>query len=93
MSTEYVGKMLDGQMHGHGKLIYENNEYYEGDFVRGKWSTVGEVRNYRKLDLITRSYLVGKREGQGHYVYSDTSTFKGVTKRIGVIYFYAQLQY
>lgn len=37
MSTEYIGKMLDGQMHGHGKLIYENEEYYEGDFVRGKW--------------------------------------------------------
>ena len=36
MSTEYIGKMLDGQMHGHGKLIYENEEYYEGDFVRGK---------------------------------------------------------
>jgi hypothetical protein len=35
MSTEYVGKMLDGQMHGHGKLIYENDEFYEGDFVRG----------------------------------------------------------
>ena len=35
MSTEYVGKMLDGQMHGHDKLIYENDEFYEGDFVRG----------------------------------------------------------
>ena len=22
-------------MHGHGKLIYENDEFYEGDFVRG----------------------------------------------------------
>lgn len=31
-----MGRMLDGQMHGHGKLTYENEEYYDGDFVRGK---------------------------------------------------------
>ena len=35
MSTEYVGKMFDGQMHGVGRLTYENNEHYNGDFVRG----------------------------------------------------------
>lgn len=92
MSTEYVGKMLDGQMHGHGKLIYENNEYYEGDFVRGKWSASGEVRSNRELDLIIHSYFIGKREGQGHYVYADTSTFKGVTMWIKVVYFYGLLQ-
>ena len=39
MSTEYVGKMLDGQMHGHGKLTYENDESYDGDFVRGDGKT------------------------------------------------------
>ena len=35
MATEYVGKMFDGQMHGVGKLTYENDENYYGDFVRG----------------------------------------------------------
>ena len=35
MATEYVGKMFDGQMHGVGKLTYENDENYHGDFVRG----------------------------------------------------------
>lgn len=83
MSTEYVGKMLDGQMHGHGKLIYENDEYYEGDFVRGK-------KAFSKLMLGTKSVTslantsdimkisVGKRHGQGQYVYADGSTFKGL---------------
>jgi hypothetical protein len=92
MSTEYVGKMLDGQMHGHGKLIYENNEYYEGDFVRGKWSAIGDGRNNRESDLIILSSLIGKREGQGHYVYADTSTFKGVTKWVELIHFLDLLQ-
>ena len=36
MATQYVGKMFDGQMHGPGKLIYENEEYYSGEFVRGE---------------------------------------------------------
>ena len=27
--------MFDGQMHGVGRLTYENNEHYNGDFVRG----------------------------------------------------------
>jgi MORN repeat len=40
MSTEYIGKMFDGQMHGPGKLIYENDEYYSGDFVRGEGARV-----------------------------------------------------
>jgi hypothetical protein len=33
---EYQGQILDGQMHGRGKLIYENNEYYAGEWVRGR---------------------------------------------------------
>lgn len=36
MATQYVGKMFDGQMHGLGKLIYDNEEYYNGDFIRGE---------------------------------------------------------
>ena len=36
MATQYVGKMFDGQMHGPGKLIYENEEYYSGEFIRGE---------------------------------------------------------
>jgi MORN repeat len=43
MSTEYIGKMFDGQMHGPGKLIYENDEYYSGDFVRGEGSRVRKI--------------------------------------------------
>ena len=34
---QYQGQILDGQMHGSGKLTYENGEYYDGDWVRGKW--------------------------------------------------------
>ena len=33
---QYQGQIVDGQMHGSGKLIYENSEFYDGDWVRGK---------------------------------------------------------
>lgn len=45
--SEYIGKMLNGQMNGKGKLIYENGEYYAGDFVNGKRHGQGE---YGKLN-------------------------------------------
>lgn len=33
---QYQGLILDGQMHGFGKLTYDNDEYYEGEWNRGK---------------------------------------------------------
>ena len=32
---QYQGQIMDGQMHGVGKLTYENGEYYDGEWVRG----------------------------------------------------------
>jgi hypothetical protein len=32
---EYQGQILDGQMHGHGKLKYENGEFYDGEWLKG----------------------------------------------------------
>lgn len=32
---QYQGQIVDGQMHGSGKLTYENGEFYDGDWVRG----------------------------------------------------------
>lgn len=49
MSTEYIGKMFDGQMHGPGKLIYENDEYYSGDFVRGEGARIRMIGGLRLL--------------------------------------------
>ena len=32
---KYQGQILDGQMHGEGKLTYDNGEYYDGEWVKG----------------------------------------------------------
>jgi hypothetical protein len=33
---KYQGSILDGFMHGEGRLTYENGEYYDGNWVKGK---------------------------------------------------------
>lgn len=32
---KYQGTILDGQMHGEGKLTYDNGEYYDGEWFKG----------------------------------------------------------
>lgn len=49
--SEYIGKMMNGQMHGPGKLIYENGEHYAGEFVNGK--RYGEGGRVLFLSMIT----------------------------------------
>lgn len=48
---QYQGQILDGQMHGCGKLTYENGEYYDGDWVRGISYAV-EVPLYLLFNII-----------------------------------------
>ena len=33
---QYTGQIFDGLMHGKGRLTYDINHYYDGDWVRGK---------------------------------------------------------
>jgi len=37
---KYQGGILDGQMHGEGKLTYDNGEYYDGEWVKGQWHSM-----------------------------------------------------
>ena len=77
--------MFDGQMHGIGKLTYENDEYYHGDFVRGTAANVTDVlyhSHYQPQQYLiiwnTCNIYQGKRHGLGQYTYSDGSVFKGM---------------
>ena len=33
---QYSGQIVDGQMHGEGRVVYENGEEYSGQWNRGK---------------------------------------------------------
>ena len=43
LTMEYTGKMLDGQMHGQGKLVYENGECYNGEWVKGVYELLPSI--------------------------------------------------
>jgi hypothetical protein len=58
VTMEYTGKMLDGQMHGQGKLVYENGECYNGDWVKGAcFECAGQHRGWSLGVLL--SLMVG----------------------------------
>jgi hypothetical protein len=71
---EYQGQILDGQMHGHGKLKYENGEYYDGEWVKGRL----EKSLFFSIRLRNDLVLIGKRHGKGEYVYNDGTRFIGM---------------
>ena len=33
---QYTGQIVEGLMHGRGRLTYDENHYYDGDWVKGK---------------------------------------------------------
>lgn len=68
---KYQGGILDGQMHGEGKLTYDNGEYYDGEWVKGKMCTTSSFTS-----IIIR-FWVGKRHGRGEYYYSDGTKYIG----------------
>lgn len=74
---KYQGSILDGFMHGDGRLTYENGEYYDGQWVRGLWS----VTSFSLIKLIVFPSipvsLTGKRHGRGEYRYSDGTKYVG----------------
>src|SRR5688572_17134312 len=69
-AMQYQGQILDGQMHGQGKLTYENGEYYDGEWVRGEFV----VSSVPSMFLMIYS---GKRHGRGEYLYNDGSKYIG----------------
>lgn len=79
---QYQGQIMDGQMHGVGKLTYENGEYYDGEWVRGKVYSFALSLFYIPPDNVSRitlayQSLAGKRQGTGEYLYNDGSKYYG----------------
>eukprot|EP01034_Spumella_vulgaris_P023431 gene23431-29649_t len=65
-----IGQILDGQMHGQGKLTYENGEYYDGEWLRG---TIFLASG----DKYVGDWKDGRRHGSGTYFYCDGDRYDG----------------
>ena len=50
--SEYIGTWLEDEQSGHGRKIEMNGDYYEGEFLNGKFHGFGSYFNFHKLLFI-----------------------------------------
>ncbi|XP_073459094.1 MORN repeat-containing protein 1 isoform X1 [Aquarana catesbeiana] len=73
----YEGEWKDGKKHGHGKLLFRDGSYYEGEFVHGEitgnglryWATSG--------NKYSGEFQEGELHGHGVMQYKDGGHYEG----------------
>ncbi len=72
----YYGAVLDGRLHGHGKLLGADGSRYEGEFQKGLRSGRGEL-NTSWGDVYTGEFRDGVMSGQGELRTKEGSVYNG----------------
>lgn len=72
----YRGELLDGQLHGHGRIDYPNGAWYEGEFREGLFNGQGQWRG-ASGDLYTGSFENGLFHGVGVLTYAHGGRYHG----------------
>jgi len=79
-NLSYEGDFLDNKAEGYGKMIYEDGEYYIGEFKNGKLNGNGKMY-YKKGNLkYEGNYVDGKMEGYGKYIFENGEYYIGEFK-------------
>ncbi|KAM5140338.1 MORN repeat-containing protein 1 [Mantella aurantiaca] len=73
----YEGEWEDGKKHGHGKLLFRDGSYYEGEFIHGEitgnglryWATSG--------NFYSGEFHEGELHGHGVMHYRDGGRYEG----------------
>ncbi|XP_074074791.1 MORN repeat-containing protein 1 isoform X2 [Macrotis lagotis] len=73
----YEGEWKDGKKHGHGKLLFKDGSYYEGEFVDGE--IIGKGQRYWSSSGNTYSgeFFLGELQGHGIMMYKDGGKYEG----------------
>ncbi|CAI5782802.1 Hypothetical predicted protein [Podarcis lilfordi] len=74
---QYEGEWKQGRKHGHGKLLFKDGSYYEGEFVDGEikgnglryWASTGNT--------YSGQFLFGELHGHGVIRYADGGKYEG----------------
>lgn len=72
----YHGELLDGRLHGEGRLEYANGAFYEGEFREGLYHGQGTWRG-ASGDTYSGSFVNGLFHGVGVFTYADGSRYHG----------------
>ena len=78
--AHYEGEYFNDKFEGKGKYIYENGEYYEGDWKNGLRNGNGKI--YKKDGLIRYEggFINDKYEGGGQYFWQNNELYIGEFK-------------
>ncbi|KAM9115768.1 MORN repeat-containing protein 1 [Pangshura tecta] len=74
---QYEGEWKQGRKHGHGKLLFKDGSYYEGEFVDGEimgnglryWASTGNT--------YSGQFVSGELHGHGVMQYKDSGKYEG----------------
>ncbi|XP_054439698.1 MORN repeat-containing protein 1 [Pteronotus mesoamericanus] len=77
----YEGEWKGGKTHGHGKLLFKDGSYYEGEFVDGEitgegfrhWATTGNT--------YSGQFVLGEPQGHGVMKYGAGGCYEGALSR------------
>lgn len=68
----YEGFWADGMASGRGKLTFDLGDNYEGQFERGRFHGKG-VMSYTNGDVYDGTYVEGKPQGEGQFMFKEAS--------------------
>lgn len=72
----YHGELLEGLLHGHGRLEYANGAFYEGEFKEGRFHGQGRWRG-ASGDAYSGTFADGLFQGVGVMTFADGSRYHG----------------
>ncbi|XP_053137478.1 MORN repeat-containing protein 1 isoform X2 [Hemicordylus capensis] len=82
----YEGEWKQGKKHGHGKLLFKDGSYYEGEFTDGEivgnglryWASTGHgLLTDKDGQTYQGSYHKNKRHGGGKMVFKNGDEYEG----------------
>lgn len=78
--AHYYGPLVDGQLHGTGRLEWANGGHYEGEFRHGLKHGEGR-KEMPGVALYVGQFQNGLQHGQGRLEWADGSSYEGEFER------------
>nr|XP_038965644.1 MORN repeat-containing protein 1 isoform X7 [Rattus norvegicus] len=73
----YEGEWKGGKKHGHGKLLFKDGSYYEGEFVNGEITGEGYQHWAWSGNTYSGQFVLGEPQGHGIMKYKAGGHYEG----------------
>ncbi|XP_046519191.1 MORN repeat-containing protein 1 isoform X3 [Equus quagga] len=74
---QYEGEWKGGKKHGHGKLVFKDGSYYEGQFVDGEIMGEGCRHWASSGNTYSGQFVLGEPQGRGIMTYKAGGRYEG----------------